>query len=158
MVRTNIPLFTSSIWDRMIAPPPAASAQSDTTHLTLDQLKHSIARDLEALLNTRIAIPDGMLAGHPYCVNSIINFGLADFAQRCLTDSVDRKEICDRLQATIARHEPRLSNVRTQLVTEAGAINRLSFVISGQLRDIAAGDRMWFDLMLEPSSLHYSIR
>lgn len=149
--------FTSSVWDRIIAPPHAAPAQPDARQLTLDQFKRVIARDLEALLNTRIAIPEEELSGQPYCNNSIVNFGLADFAQLCLTSSEDRKEICDRLIAAIERHETRLCNVRAHLVAEPGAINRLSFVVSAQLR--AAGDQhVRFDILREPSSLHYFIR
>lgn len=158
MKRASANSYTSSVWDRMIAPVHAAPAQPDARHLTLDQFKRVIARDLEALLNTRIAVPEEELAGQPYCSNSIVNFGLADFAQLCLTSSEDRKQICDRLKAAIERHETRLCNVRAHLVKETGAINRLSFVVSGQLRAVAAGEQVRFDILLEPSSLHYSIR
>ena len=150
--------FTSSVWDRMIAPLHTAPAQPDARRLTLEKFKRIIARDLEALLNTRIAIPEDELAGQPYCNNSIVNFGLADFAQLCLTSSEDRKEICDRLKVAIERHETRLCNVRAHLVKEPGAINRLSFIVSGQLRAVAADEQVRFDILLEPSSLHYSIR
>lgn len=157
MKRANQTIFIASVWDRMIASAHAASVRPDAMPLTLEQFKRVIARDLEALLNTHVTITEDLLAGHPYCCNSIFNFGLADFAPLYLTSSVDRKEICDRLQAAIERHQPRLSNVRAHLVNETGAINRLSFVISGQLRATEAGERVRFDVMLEPSSLHYSI-
>lgn len=155
VTRESMHIFTSSVWDRMIAP---VHTQPAVRHLTLDQFKRVIARDLEALLNTRIAIPEDELAGQPYCNNSIVNFGLADFAQLCLTSSADRKEICDRLKVAIERHETRLSNVRAHLLKEPGAINRLSFVVSGQLRAVAIDEHVQFDILLEPSSLHYFIR
>lgn len=150
--------FSSSVWDRLIGPPRASAGHPDPMRLTLEQYKRVIARDLEALLNTRIATPEEELAAYPACRNSIVNFGLADFAQLCLTSSEDRKEICDRLTAAIERHEPRLRHVRARLVSESGTINRLSFAISGQLRARTGDDRVQFDVMLEPSSLHYSIR
>lgn len=145
--------FHSSIWDRLSAP-----ASQEPAWLTLEQYKRVLARDLEALLNTRIATLDDALAPFPCCRQSIVNFGLADFAQLCLTSSDDRKEICDRLTAAIARHEPRLEHVRAQLMHQPGVINRLSFVISGRLQAWADDERVRFDVMLEPSSLHYSIR
>jgi type VI secretion system protein ImpF len=157
MKRASSDGFTSSVWDRLIATPHACAAHEGAVHLTLEQFKRVIARDLEALLNTRVALSGEALAGLPSCRNSIVNFGLADFAQLCLSDSEDRKEICDRLRAAIERHERRLSNVRVQLVSETGMVNRLSFLITGQLRAIAANERTQFDVRLEPSSLHYSI-
>jgi type VI secretion system protein ImpF len=97
-------------------------------------------------------------ATYPACRESIVNFGLADFAQLCLTSSTDRKKICDLLTAAIVRNEPRLTQVRARLVEESGRVNRLSFAISGQLRTLANDDRVQFDIMLEPSSLQYAIR
>src|SRR5471032_2852746 len=145
--------YTASVWDRLIAPPQASAVNEGAELLSIAQFKQAIARDLEALLNTRVAIPDGELSNLPRCRNSIVNFGLSDFAQLCLTSSVDRKEICERLQAAIERHEPRLCNVRAHLVSVAGMVNQLSFVISAQLRTMAVGERTQFDVKLEPSSL-----
>ena len=122
------------------------------------QHTRAIAHDLEVLLNTRVAISADELDAYPACKESIVNFGLADFAQLCMTSSEDRKEICDRLAAAITRHEPRLMQVRAHLIEEEGMVNRLSFAISGQLRASAADERVQFDIMLEPSTLHYSIR
>lgn len=150
--------YSSSIWDRATGDPELSSGHDDITMLSRSQYKRLIARDLEALLNSRTALPASDLVGLSHCKRSILNFGLADFAHLCLTSSDDRKEICDRLQAAIALHEPRLRNVRAQLATESGSVNRLSFVICAQLRTHADDGRIQFDLMLEPSSQRYSIR
>lgn len=149
--------FPSSVWDKLIGPFHPSADHNYAPHLTLKQYQRVIARDLEALLNTRVAIGEDELDSFPYCKNSIVNFGLADFAQLCLTSSDDRKQICDRLTAAIERHEPRLKQVRAHLLNETGMINRLSFVISGQLRALASPERVSFNLMLEPSSLHYAV-
>ena len=78
----------------------------------------------------------------------------------CMTNGDDRKEICDRLTIAIERHEPRLAQVRAHLLmSDNGVVNCLSFAISALLRVPAAGeDRVTFDVTLEQSSLHYSIR
>lgn len=143
--------FAPSVWERLTMPLTPAT-------LTLEQHKRAITRDLENLLNTRTAMADADLAGLPLCRRSIANFGLADFAQLCLSSSTDRKDVCDQLVAAIGRHEPRLTCARVQLVHEPGVVNRLSFVITAQLRTMASGERLRFDVMLEPSSLHYSVR
>lgn len=144
-------LYTPSVWERLTGTSTAAL-------VTLEQHRRAITRDLENLLNTRTAMPDADLTGMPLYRRSIANFGLPDFAQLCLSSSVDRKEVCDQLIAAIARHEPRLTGVRVQLSHEAGVVNRLSFVVTAQLRTMEDGERVRFDLTLEPSSLHYSIR
>jgi type VI secretion system protein ImpF len=139
--------YPTSVWDRLTGP--------GTPTLTADQHKRAITRDLEHLLNTRSAVPDDDLSALPLCRASIAAFGLADFAQLCLTSSTDRKEVCDRIEAAIALHEPRLAGARVQLVPRPGAVNRLSFVITAHLR--TDDERVRFDALLEPSSLHYSI-
>lgn len=144
---------SASVWDRLTSP-EAHSARGSSAP---EQLKRAITRDLEALLNTRVAIPEAELAAMPHVRNSIANFGLTDFAQLCLAGSDDRKTICDRLQAAIVRHEPRLSHVRVHLTGEPGVVNRLSFVVAAELRSCSSGERIRLDISLEPSSLHYHI-
>lgn len=147
-----------SVWDRLIEPVPPSTGQRRPFNLSLAQYKRAIARDLEALLNTRVGFSAEELAQYPACKASIVNFGLADFAQLCLISSEDRKIVCDLITSAIARHEPRLTQVRARLVQETGMVNRLSFAISGQLRALADDERVQFDVMFESSNLHYSIR
>ena len=125
--------------------------------LSLEQLKDAVARDLEELLNTRVALPPGALDAYPECAASIVNYGLIDFAGMCLSSSEDRARICAALKAAIERHEPRLHNVRARLEREAGSINRVGFVISGTLAVMSGGGTVNFDAVLQPSSLRYSI-
>lgn len=157
MERATIGNFTSSVWDRLTAPAGTTGSHEGAGRLSAEQYKRAIAHDLEALLNTRVAFPEGELATLPLCQRSILNFGLTDFAQLCQSDSEDRKEICLRLRDAIERHEPRLAKVRVTLRAEAGMVNRLSFVISAQLRALPANDRALFDMRLEQSTLHYSV-
>jgi type VI secretion system protein ImpF len=116
--------FNSTVWDRLNQPSPTSAGYRPMTQLSLAQYKRAIARDLEVLLNTRVALSTDELAPYPVCRNSIVNFGLGDFAQLCLTSSEDRKTVCDLLTSAIARHEPRLTQVRARLV-EAGGMVRL---------------------------------
>lgn len=45
-----------------------------------EEFKETVARDLEALLNTRAVIPDDTLQGFPECSNSLVTYSLTDFA------------------------------------------------------------------------------
>lgn len=126
--------------------------------LTLEQLKDAVAHDLEDLLNTRVALPANALDDWPACAGSVLNYGLADIAGSCLSSSDDRARICDDLRATIERHEPRLTNVQAGVEPVAGSVNRISFVITGVLQAPGVSEPINFDAVLQPSTLHYSIR
>ena len=141
--------FSAGLMDRLFGDGP--------TQLTLEQHKDSIARDLEALLNTRLAIMPEDLARYPHCRNSILNYGLADFADKCMSSPADRAAVCASLKQAIERHEPRLSNVHATLEKESGAVNRLHFVISATLRMPSGREPVNFNAVLQPSSLRYSI-
>ena len=141
---------TPGLLDRLMG----AAAQADT-RLTLDQVKDLVARDLEALLNTR-TMP-GWFEQHPRARTSVLNYGLADFAGMCLTSSEDREAICASLKAAIEAHEPRLTAVSATLQPSAGGINRLHFVINARLLVGASGETVNFNAVLQPSSLRYSI-
>ena len=65
--------------------------------------------------------------------------------------------MCRSLEQTIARHEPRLRNVRASLEMEDGSTNRLNFAIAALLVLEAAQEPVSFDAVLQPSSLQYSI-
>jgi type VI secretion system protein ImpF len=125
--------------------------------LSVEQLKDSIARDLEALLNTRVAIAPHQFDEFPHARASIINYGLPDFAGMCLTSSEDREAICASLKVAIETHEPRLTEVSAGLEADDGGVNRLRFVITARLLLYPSAEPVNFNAVLQPSSLRYSI-
>ena len=127
-----------------------------STGWTVENLKSVIARDLEDLLNTRRAIPDAALAGFPYALRSILNYGLVDFS--AISVSNDVSSICAAVALAISRHEPRLVDVRVRLVPESSVVNRIGFLLHARLKADAAGPLVCFDGMLEPSGQRCFIR
>jgi len=126
--------------------------------LSQEQLVESVARDLEALLNTRTALSQQQLQAYPHCASSILNFGLADFAGLSHSSSEDRQRICSSIRVAVERHEPRLCNVQVTLAERTGTVNRIDIVIVGRLRMHGATEAVRFSAALQPSSLHYSIK
>lgn len=124
--------------------------------LSSEELKDAVARDLEALLNTRTVIDEQALAGYPHCAASTMTYGLSDFAGRSLSSPTDRDFICACLEQAIARHEPRLREVTARLDVRDDAINSINFSISAVLA-AGTGETVSFDANLQPSSLHYTI-
>lgn len=125
--------------------------------MSIDQLKDSVARDLEALLNTRLAVPVDAFRHYPLAGASILNYGLVDIAGYCLSSTDDRAAICASLVAAVVAHEPRLTGVTAALESEPGSVNRLNFVINGTLLLESGAEPVNFNAVLQPSSLQYAI-
>ncbi|WP_288378257.1 type VI secretion system baseplate subunit TssE [uncultured Massilia sp.] len=149
--------YTPGLFDRLLGLPNRGSARHDAQRLTAEELKDTVARDLEALLNTRSSIPEGALEAYPECSRSMVTYGLNDFADRCLSSPTDRADICASIENTISRHEPRLRNVRASLDLQGDSVNRLNFSITAVLVASTAQEPVNFDAVLTPSTLQYSI-
>ncbi|MBC7405273.1 MAG: type VI secretion system baseplate subunit TssE [Cytophaga sp.] len=149
--------FAPGLLDKLLTGYKHLPSNDIVARLSMEDLKDSVARDLEALLNTRKVIPENILLSYPECGKSIVTYGLNDFAGLSLASTDDRAFICRSLEQTIARHEPRLQNVSAELEVQEGSINRLNFAISALLVVHPAQEPVSFDAVLQPSSLHYSI-
>jgi type VI secretion system protein ImpF len=149
--------FTPGLFDRLMDVPVNGASSGTVPRLSIEDMKDSVARDLEALLNTRTVIPEGLLKRYPECGRSIVTYGLNDFAGLSLSSTDDRAFICRCLEKAIARHEPRLRNVQASLELRADSINRLNFAITALLVVSSAHEPVNFDAVLQPSSLHYTI-
>jgi type VI secretion system protein ImpF len=149
--------FTPGLFDRLLGVTIGRVSGAMGARITIEDLKDAVARDLEALLNTRLAIPEHMLDAYPECSRSILTYGLNDFSDRSLSSPNDRAYICRCLEKAITQHEPRLRNVRAALEVREGKLNRLNFVITAMLVASASHEPVHFDAVLHPSTLHYSI-
>ena len=151
--------FTPDLFDRLLGQPQRNGVV--VARLNVEELKDAVARDLEALLNTRSTIQEGALAAFTECGNSMVGYGLCDFADRSLSSPTDRAHICACIEQAIARHEPRLQDVKALLEMRddaAPSVNRLSFSITAVLVASRSQEPVNFDAVLQPSTLQYSIR
>lgn len=146
--------FEPSLFDKLFDPVPAAAARRQ---LSLEHLKDSVARDLEALLNTRTAFDEDGRGTYPEALHSVASFGLRDFAGLSLANVHDRERICRSIERAIARHEPRLKEVEVTLELGRQAINALFFSIRALLVVRPAQEPVSFDAMLQPTTLQYSV-
>ena len=149
--------YTAGLLDRLMderGEPGGAAPR----RLGIEQIKDQVARELEALLNTRAALPADAFDEFPLARASILNYGLLDFAGFCMSSDEDRAAICAALVSAIETHEPRLKEVSASIDIAAGGVNRLDFVIHARLELGEAGDSVDFSAVLQPSSLRYAIR
>ena len=151
--------FTPGLFDRLLGAPARSGAPVSNTvsRMTVEEMKDAVARDLEALLNTRMVLPAGLLDRYPECGKSLVSYGMNDFADLSLSSPADRATICACIESTIACHEPRLRKVKAALELREGAVNRLDFSITALLVLSSAQESVNFDAVLQPSTLSYSI-
>lgn len=146
--------FEPSIFDKLFDDSPQ---QASRRRLSLEELKDSVARDLESLLNTRAVVDDALASRFPHGGRSVACFGLADFSGMSLASVNDRRMICDAIERAIAHHEPRLREVQVELELDRRSINALFFSIRAMLVVRPAQEPVNFDAMLQPTTLQYSI-
>ena len=77
--------------------------------LNREQLKESVRRELQQLLNTRCSLPLHQIAEEE---RTVINYGIPDFSSLSAEDADARDLISTVIGRTIAAYEPRLKQIR----------------------------------------------
>src|SRR6185436_18134567 len=90
--------FTPTLFERLFDDNPSSGAEYSLPRLSLDELKDSVARDLEALLNTRSGLGVEILEPYPESADSVLSFGMTDFVGRSLANPADRNFICRSIE------------------------------------------------------------
>lgn len=142
--------ITQCLLDRLVAAEPRISPER--------QLKASLRRDLEFLLNTRrVATPPPESLTE---VNrSLYNFGLPDFSAYSLNNPKDRNRLLRALEVTIALFEPRLAGVKVTPIEDPNASSRvLRFQIEGLLIKDPAPEQVSFDTVLQLTNGEYQVK
>lgn len=150
--------FEPGLLDKLMDDEPRGPTSAVLRSFSLDEMKNVVARDLEALLNTRMMFTDEALAAFPACRQSVMTYGLNDFSGLSLASFYDRSFICNSLTQAISRHEPRLRNVEVKLEIDGKASgNVLYFGITAQLTLPSLMEPVSFDALLQPTTLQYSV-
>jgi type VI secretion system lysozyme-like protein len=152
----NAPL-QASVLDRLIHSESKQPAGRAPTH-SLRDLKQSIRRDLENLLNTR-----WRCTSWPPNLNelgkSLIDYGIPDFSGSALGSSVNREEFRRIIERAIQRFEPRLRNVKVDLVESNEPLDRvLRFRINALVQADPVPEQVVFDSALEPLTSNFEVK
>ncbi len=140
-----------SILDRLIDTEPGKVAEGYGSRTQmLKELRESVRRDLQNLLNTRA--PSLTLSGHGAALtHSIINYGIPDFAGADLSSAEDKEKFRALIEAVIKRYETRFKSVQVKIVEGDGETDRaLRFRIDALLNVEPAVKPVVFDSSLEP--------
>ena len=147
-----------SFLDRLIdLDPKSASEGPPSRAKSVRQLKASLRRDLEWLLNTRRR-PDAAGAEFRELEKSLFNYGLPDITSLAHDSFTDRQRLTRSLEQTLATFEPRLSRIRVVPIGEISAVKHiLRFQIEALLDMDPAPEMITFDTVLQLSSGEYQV-
>jgi type VI secretion system protein ImpF len=153
-------LLLPSILDRLIDKEPGTQVETPKTrNQLLRDLKDSVRRDLENLLNTRrsmFPIPDEReLLRH-----SVIGYGIPDFGMIPGGSDERREELRQDVEDTIRRFETRLKSLTVDLVIDPNDAARriIRFRIDGMLHAEPAPEPVKFDSLLSVSRHEFQVK
>jgi type VI secretion system protein ImpF len=148
---------TTSLLDRLLDYEPEASREPAASRSkSLRQLKQSVRRDLEWLLNTRQAPLD--VDSEMREVNrSLAVYGLPDFSHLNIESASDQRQIRRLLEDKISIFEPRLTDVVLTIEPARGAERVIRFRIDARLKVDPAPEPVTFDTVLQLSSGQYIV-
>jgi type VI secretion system protein ImpF len=150
---------TQSVLERLIDREPSLSADPAPTRAqSVRQLKASLRRDLEWLLNTR-RTPTPAGSEFTELEKSLYNFGLPDVTTLSWDSSRDRARLARMLEETLSTFEPRITGLKVlALDSMQGSQHVLRFQIQGLLDMDPAPEHISFDTVLQLSSGEYQVR
>jgi type VI secretion system protein ImpF len=139
-----------SVVDRLIDRRPGLTADPPMTwEESVRELKASLLRDIEWLLNTRrIAEPAADLMTEVQ--RSVYHFGIPDVSSLSADSSLSTQKLLQHVEETIRVFEPRLTRVRVLPAEQSGKERReIRFVVDALLRMDPNPERVIFDTVLE---------
>lgn len=123
----------SSILDRLIDREPRVSSEPpEKAAGSLTDIKNSLRRDLEWLLNSKRPPLPALTQPGPVS-ESVLGYGMPDISTLSLASVQDRERLRRMLQDAVARFEPRLTHVTVSLEESRRDERSLHFRIEGLL-------------------------
>jgi len=150
-------IIQASLLDRLIDEDPEVSHEPVQMRMVdVRQLKASLIRDLENLLNTKrniLYVPIALKEVN----SSLFVYGLRDFTSQNPRSPSIRQQLRLDVERTIARFEPRLKNITVQLETQTGNERNLRFRITGLLVVKPIAEPVTFDTYFDVNRGEYII-
>jgi type VI secretion system protein ImpF len=148
-----------SILDRLIDTDPHNQSELDPGHhQQLKQLRDSVKRDLETLLNTRYHIlspPEDF----KQLDKSLLNYGLPDLATVNIIDTQKRTDFTRQLEITLREFEPRFKSVKVSYIDNKDKTDRtLRFRIDAVIYADPLPEVVVFDSVLESVTRSVTIK
>lgn len=146
-----------SVLDRLTDADPNNQHEVGPGHAqSFRQLKASLRRDIEWLLNTRrmiVPIPE-YAKELPY---SLFAYGLPDLTTFSSQSERDQRELLQLMESAIGIFEPRMLSVAITMMPVTDATRALRFQIEGMVRGDPVPERIVFDTVFDPVNGEYQV-
>ena len=144
--------FRTTLFDRLLP-----ETDQNYRGISLQELRESVAFDLEDLLNSRMAKLDHLIDQFPLAKQSILQFGIIDFVGLSTANPSDRDKICQSIEQSITAHEPRLQQIKVEMLLDGQNMGALYLSIQAYLNIHPLFEPVIFDAVLKPTTQQYVI-
>ena len=144
--------FRTTLFDRLLP-----ETDQNYRGISLQELRESVASDLEDLLNSRMAKLDHLIDQFPLAKQSILQFGIIDFVGLSTANPSDRDKICQSIEQSITAHEPRLKQIKVEMLLDDQNMGALYLSIQAYLNIHPLFEPVIFDAVLKPTTQQYVI-
>ena len=156
-MKANRNNLRACILDRLVDLEPGVSHEPvQSSFQGMGQIKASLVRDIESLLNTKrqIIVPP---SGYRELNNSLFVYGLRDFTAQNPRSPSTRQQLRQDIEKTISRFEPRLRNLTVQLDTTNQNDRNFRFHITGVLVVEPIREPVSFDTYFDVNRCEYRV-
>src|SRR5262249_26747010 len=157
-IRPDQPLIPS-VLDGLIDNEPDIRREAPRSrNQLLRDLKQTVRRDLENLLNTRIrCVP--WAPEMKYLKQSLVNYGIPDLTGSSPVSPKEREEFRRTIEAVVKQYEVRLKKLRVRLIDATDSIDRtIRFHIDAVLQAEPAPEPISFDSTLRLATGAFEVK
>lgn len=150
--------ITPSVMDRLLDFDPKSTTEAPKTRTSgIRELKQSVRRDLEWLLNTR-RYPGEIDTRLEEIHKSVVTYGLPDFTGASTSSLPEQRRLTEALEKALKAFEPRFINLKVTLEPEAGTERLLRFKIEANLDIEPTPEPIVFDTVLQIGSGEFAVK
>ena len=143
------------LMDRLVdAPLPEDGGR----RVSVQDMRTSVSRDLENLLNTRSEGARLITDSFKECKASSLTYGILDFSSYSLLSPHDRDRIRRSLEQAISLHEGRLTRIRVTLEPQRELDRALRFRVDALMELGPDNEKVQFDAVLQLNTQTYMVR
>ena len=143
------------LMDRLVdAPVPEDGGR----RVSVTDMRNSVSRDLENLLNTRSEGARLITDSFKECRASSLTYGILDFSSYSLLSPHDRDRIRRSLEQAISLHEGRLTRIRVTLEPQRELDRALRFRVDALMELGPENEKVQFDAVLQLNTQTYVVR
>jgi type VI secretion system protein ImpF len=150
--------ITPSVLDRLLDFDPRSSTEAPKSRSTsIAELRQSVRRDLEWLLNTRSMV-DPALTELEETRRSVACFGIPDFTGIAMSGAAEQKRLVASIETAIRTFEPRFLDLKITLEPINELDRQLRFRIEARLDVDPAPIPVVFDSALQSGTGGYTVK